>query len=134
MEPSCSQDLSTPPTFPKNLRKTCSNPLDEDAAQPRRVLWLRLPPGKELRPGSCWRDEADLEVAPARVRDAEPHHDVLQVEHVLVAMLGAGAAEGAGKQHVVRPDVPAGDGQSIASGMFPECAPQFPAAWTPSYI
>lgn len=43
------------------------------------------------------------------MRDAEPHHDVLQVEHVLVAVLGAGAAEGAGAQHVVGSDVPAGD-------------------------
>lgn len=67
-----------------------------------------LPPGEELRSGPRWRDEADLEVAPARVRDAEPHHDVLQVEHVLVAVLGAGAAESAGAQHVARSDVPAG--------------------------
>jgi len=66
------------------------------------------PPGEELRPGPRWRDEADLEVAPARVRDAEPHHDVLQVEHVLVTVLSTGAAEGAGAQHVVRSDVPGG--------------------------
>lgn len=98
------------PRLPKKPEKSHSNPQNEDAAQPRRVLRLLLPPGKELRPGPCRRDEADLEVAPARVRDAEPHHDMLQVEHVLVAVLGAGAAEGAGAQHVVCPDVPAGDG------------------------
>ena len=82
------------------------------------ACWLLplLPPGEELRPGPRRRDEADLEVAPARVRDAEPHHDMLQVEHVLVAVLSAGAAEGAGAQRVVRTDVPAGDRQSIVLG------------------
>lgn len=80
--------------------------------------WLQplLPLGEELRPGPRWRDEADLEVTPAWVRDAEPHHDVLQVEHVLVAVLAAGTAEGAGAQHMVRTDVPARDRWSIVLG------------------
>lgn len=41
--------------------------------------------------------------------DAEPHHDVLQVQHVVVPLLGAGTAQGAGTQHVVSSDVPARD-------------------------
>lgn len=50
------------------------------------------------------------------MRDAKSHHDVLQVEHVLVTVLSAGAAEGAGAQHMVRTDVPARDGQNIMLG------------------
>lgn len=41
--------------------------------------------------------------------DTEPHHNVLQVQHVLVPVLGTGAAQGAGAQHVVSSDVPARD-------------------------
>lgn len=48
--------------------------------------------------------------------DAEPHHDVLQVQHVLVPLLSAGAAQGAGPQHMVSSDVPARDGTRRQDG------------------
>lgn len=41
--------------------------------------------------------------------DAEPHHDVLQVQHMLVPLLGTGTAQGAGTKHMLSSDVPARD-------------------------
>lgn len=57
--------------------------------------------------------------------DAEPHHDVLQVQHMLVPLLGAGAAQGAGTQHMVSSDVPARDRMGTE-------LPELPAGFEPA--
>lgn len=77
---------------------------------------LVLPVSEQLRLGPWGRGQVDWQVPTARVRDCDAHHHMLQVDDVVVGVVGAAGRLVHRAHHVLRADGPAAGGKERERG------------------